>query len=64
MSETVFVTNRGEDNLVISYAYKEYVFEVNRTLQVPRDWLVFGYEQEDKTAPLVRLGWPALVNQN
>ena len=65
MSETVFVTNRGEDRLVVSYAYKEYFFEVDNPTEVPRELaqFVFGYEQQDKTAPLVRLGWLRLSNE-
>lgn len=65
MSETVFVTNRSENRLVITYAYKEYVFEVDKTTEVPLECaqFVFGYQMQDKASQLVRLGWLRMSNE-
>lgn len=59
MTDTVFVTNHSDDKLVVSYAYKEYTFEVEKPQEVPLELaqFVFGYQQQSKEAQLVRLGW-------
>ena len=65
MSETVYVTNKSDKTLVVSYAYKDVEFPVGKPVEVPLVLakFVFGHGVTDKEACLVRLGWVSLHSE-
>ena len=65
MSETVFVTNKSGVKLEMSYAYKMYVFPVDKTVEVPLEAArhIFGHEAADKEPYLAALGFIRLHSE-
>ena len=58
MSEVVYVTNKSGKDLVIDYCYADYVFPVNKTIEVSVKLAkhIFGYMDDDKEKYLIALG--------
>jgi hypothetical protein len=65
MSENLFVTNRSDQKLVVSYEYKQVEFPVGKPIEVPERLarFVFGHGEVDKEPCLVRLGWVRLHSE-
>lgn len=65
MSETVYVTNKSDNNLVVNYAYNKVEFPVGKPVEVPLALaqFIFGHGVTDKEACLVRLGWVSLHSE-
>ena len=65
MSESVFVTNRSDDKLVVTYEYKQFEFPPGKPVEIPTRMatFVFGHGVTDKEPCLVRLGWIRLHSE-
>jgi hypothetical protein len=65
MSETVFVTNNSDKNLVVTYNYKRIEFPIGKSVETTMDTVrhVFGYGVTDKEPHLARLGWVTLHSE-
>jgi len=65
MSETVFVTNRSDANLVFTYEYKPIEFPVGKPVEisVQAAKFIFGHGVVDKEPILARLGWIRLHSE-
>lgn len=65
MSQTVYVTNKSDKELVVTYAYSKLEFPVGKPVEVPIAvaQFVFGHGVTDKEACLVRLGWVSLHSE-
>lgn len=62
---SVFVTNRGEIPLTIGFDGTLYEFKKDVSVEIPvlGAKQIFGYDDGDKEAALVRLGWIKLHNE-
>ena len=56
---TIYVTNRWNKPVVMSYCFVLYEFPVGLTVEVPLDAArhIFGFDEDDKEPYMVRLGW-------
>ena len=65
MSETVFVTNNSDKNLVTSFAYKRIEFPIGKSVEISTDAArhIFGHGVVDKEPHLARLGWVTLHSE-
>lgn len=57
--QNIYVTNRWNKPVVMSYCFVTYEFPVNQTVEVPLDAArhIFGFDEDDKEPYMVRLGW-------
>ena len=64
MTDTVYVTNEGEMSLTDGWDGVAYVFQPGKTVQIPAFVAghIFGYNVEDKTPHVIRLGWAKTTN--
>jgi hypothetical protein len=55
----MYVTNRWNKPVVMSYCFVSYEFPVGQTVEVPLDAArhIFGFDEDDKEPYMVRLGW-------
>jgi hypothetical protein len=62
---TVYVTNRSEKALIQNYAFQDYKFPVNESVEISVEMArhVFGYEQENKLPAMVMLGLCKSTNE-
>lgn len=62
---TVYVTNQGEKPLIYNYAFVDYKFPVNESVEISVEMAshVFGYGQKDKLPAMVRLGLCKSTNE-
>lgn len=65
MSEVVYVTNNSDKKLESSYAYKQYVFPVGVSVELPVDAArhIFGYGANNKEPYLSYLGFIRLHSE-
>jgi hypothetical protein len=65
MSESVFVTNTSDKNLVVNYNYKPLEFPVGKPVEITTDAaaFIFGHGKTDKEPHLARLGWVQLHSE-
>ena len=65
MSETLFVTNNSDAELVFTYEYKPIVFPIGKSVEVPARAakFIFGHGEVDKEPHLARLGWIRLHSE-
>lgn len=61
MERTVFVTNKSKAPLTDKCGGKEYAFPLGKTVEIPAVVAthIFGFEMDDKTSRVARLGWGA-----
>lgn len=61
---TVYVTNKTDKVLVDEYAFKQYKFPVNETVEIPVEVArhIFGYGSESKEPVVARLGFAKTLN--
>ena len=62
---TVYVTNRSGKALIHEYAFNNYTFPVNESVEISIEMArhVFGYEQENKLPAMVMLGLCKSTNE-
>ena len=62
---TIYVTNRSDKALIHNYAFKDYTFPVNESVEISVEMArhVFGYEQENKLPAMVMLGLCKSTNE-
>ena len=65
MSETVFVTNTSDKELVVTFEYKPIEFHIGKPVEIPLHAakFIFGHGVTDKEPCLVRLGWVRLHSE-
>lgn len=65
MNENLFVTNKSDQKLVVTYEYKQVEFPVGKPVEVSAHLakFVFGHGEVDKEPCLVRLGWVRLHSE-
>lgn len=65
MSETVFVTNKSDEPLVVTYNYKSVEFPIGKSVEITTvaAHFIFGHGQTDKEQHLARLGWVQLHSE-
>jgi hypothetical protein len=61
---TVYVTNKTDKVLVDEYAFKQYKFLLNETVEIPVEVArhIFGYGSENKEPVVARLGFAKTLN--
>jgi hypothetical protein len=61
---TIYVTNKTDKVLVDEYAFKQYKFPVNITVEVPIEVArhIFGYGSDNKELIVARLGFAKTLN--
>lgn len=62
----LWVTNTTESEIKVVYDTKEYVFPVNKAVEISEEVAghFFAYGQDDKIPALTRLGWARTANDN
>ena len=62
---SIFVTNNSDQDLKDGFGGVFYNFVQGSTVEIPLEAAkhIFGYEQEDKTPYLARLGWAKTTNE-
>lgn len=65
MSETVFVTNKSDNPLVVTYNYKRIEFPIGKPVEITTEaaGFIFGHGKTDKEPHLARLGWVQLHSE-
>ena len=65
MSETVFVTNKSDKPLVVTYNYKQVEFPIGKPVEITTEaaGFIFGHGKTDKEPHLARLGWVQLHSE-
>ena len=65
MSQTLFITNKSDQKLVVTYNFKPVEFPIGQSVEVPEHLaqFMFGHGEVDKEPCLVRLGWIRLHSE-
>lgn len=65
MSENLFVTNKSDQKLTVTFEYKQIEFPVGKSVEVTpyAAKFFFGHGEVDKEPCLVRLGWIRLHSE-
>lgn len=65
MSDNLFVTNKSDQKLTVTFEYKQVEFPVGQSVEVSAyaAKFIFGHGETDKEPCLVRLGWVRLHSE-
>ena len=65
MSDNLFVTNKSDQKLTVTFEYKQVEFPIGQSVEVSpyAAKFIFGHGETDKEPCLVRLGWVRLHSE-